>query len=125
VRRFVRFNGVSALGCAVQLAIVAAFSSGGVHYAVATAAGVAVAVVHNFVWHRRWTWRDRPAAGRRGFVRFALSTGAVSLVGNLAIVAIVVEAGRVPPVAANAAAVAACGLVNFWISDRHVFPVMM
>ena len=33
----------------------------GVHYLVATAIGVEAAILTNFLWHDRWTWRDRPA----------------------------------------------------------------
>ncbi len=31
----------------------------GPHYLVATALAVEMAVLHNFFWHRRWTWADR------------------------------------------------------------------
>ena len=27
---------------------------------------VEAAVLHNFGWHERWTWRDRPRAGQHG-----------------------------------------------------------
>ena len=49
-------------------------------------------MLHNFVWHQRWTWRDRPSAssGRSctGSLRFHLLNGTVSLAGNLAIIAV-------------------------------------
>jgi hypothetical protein len=57
----------------------------------ATAVAVAGAVIHNFAWHRRWTWRDR-AHDRvvTAFVRFALANGAVSLAGNIMAMALLV-----------------------------------
>ena len=63
--RWLAFNGVGALGVIVQLAVLALLVHGAsVHYLVATAIAVEAAVLHNFAWHQRWTWRDRPAASR-------------------------------------------------------------
>ena len=61
-----RFNAVGLIGMIVQLevvAIIVRILDG--HYLIATALGVEVAVLHNFAWHQRWTWRDRPATSRR------------------------------------------------------------
>jgi hypothetical protein len=55
------------------------------------------------------------------FLRFAGANGLVSLVGNLFIVAILVEAAGLDVVLANVVAVAICGLLNFQIGDRVVF----
>ena len=49
----------------------------------------------------------------------------MSLAGNLLIVRLLVGLLGVHPVAANAAAVLACALVNFTASDRLVFRVNM
>lgn len=123
--RFVRFNVVSAAGVVVQLATIAVLVHlAGADYLMATAAGVAVAVAHNFAWHARWTWRDRTASTTgvaATFARFALANGAVSLVGNLILMAALVGAVGLPPVPANALAIAACGVVNFELGDRVVF----
>jgi putative flippase GtrA len=76
------------------------------------------------VWHVRWTWRDRssgPAGTVAAFARFALANGAVSLVGNMLLMAGLVGAAGLPPVAANVLAIAACGVVNFELGDRLVF----
>jgi putative flippase GtrA len=125
VKRFLRFNGVGALGVGVQLSTVAALTALlHVNMAAATALGVAAAVVHNFVWHREWTWADRRAEGRNvllTFCSFALSNGAVSLVGNVAIVSILVWWTGFDGMAANVVAIAACGVANYWLGDRVVF----
>ena len=61
-QRWIRFNGVGALGSGLQLALVALLvRAAGVHYLWATAAGIEAAVLHNFCWHECWTWRDRRA----------------------------------------------------------------
>lgn len=123
VSRSVIFMLVGALGFVCQLAVLQALTSAGVPVAAAAAAAVAAAVGHNFLWHRRWTWRDRgapPAGAAVQFARFAGLNGLVSLVGNVAITAGLAHAG-VPVLAANVAAVGVCAAANFLLADRLVF----
>jgi len=124
-RRFARFNAVGALGILVQLSTIGALTEWwGIGYLPATVAGVSAAVVHNFFWHLRWTWGDRrltPVAAAGAFLRFASGNGLVSLIGNVVIMALVTGAGGVAPLPANGVAIAACGLLNFWLGDRLVF----
>ena len=90
----------------------------------ATLLATEAAVLHNFLWHLRWTWADRPAGARAGvgrLVRFNLSNGGFSLVGGAAIMALLVDALGVHYLLANLAAVAAVSIVNFLASDRFVF----
>jgi putative flippase GtrA len=125
-RRWLRFNFVGALGIGVQLTALALLANGfGVNYLVATAIAVETAVLHNFVWHERFTWAERGGAGARAvakrLVRFHAGNGLVSLVGNLALMRLLVGAIGVPPLAANAIAIAACSLLNFAIGEWVVF----
>jgi len=123
--RFARFNVVSGLGIGVQLLTVAALAHGlGVDPVPATGVGVATAVLHNFIWHVRWTWRDRMGPGvsrTAALLRFAGGNGAVSLVGSMLLIPVLVGTAQVPLLAANLVAIAACGLVNYWIGDRFCF----
>jgi putative flippase GtrA len=122
--RFLRFNGVGVIGFVVQLGVLTVLVHLGVHYLVATAAAVEAAVLHNFLWHERWTWRDRPAHGRARLARlgaFHAINGVVSLSGNILLMRVLVGTCGVPPVMANAVAVLACSLINFAASDRVVF----
>jgi putative flippase GtrA len=132
--RFLRFNGVGLIGFALQLGVLAVLLRLGVHYLLATALAVELAVLHNFVWHERWTWRDRPAAaegpstwlgtGRQGRLwRFHASNGLISLAGNLVLMRLLVGLLGMPAVPANLVAVLLCALVNFTASDRFVFRV--
>lgn len=124
--RFLRFNGVGVAGFALQLGLLAALLCAGVHYLVATALAVEAAVLHNFAWHERWTWRDRPATGRSRLARlwrFHALNGLVSLVGNVALMRVLVGAFAMPAIPANLIAVLACSLVNYLASDRLVFDV--
>lgn len=123
-QRWWTFNSVGAVGIGVQLGSLLLLTQIGVPYPLATPAAVVLAVVHNFLAHRAWTWRDRPGATSRGaatFVRFALGNGLVSLAGNTLLMPLLVSGVTVPLVPANLIAIATCGLVNYWIGDRLVF----
>jgi dolichol-phosphate mannosyltransferase len=122
--RFVRFNGVGVMGFVVQLATLWLLLYAGVHYLVATAIAVEAAVLHNFCWHERWTWIDRPATGRARFERlwrFHALNGVVSLGGNILLVRLLAGSLGMAVVPANAVAVVACGLLNFAATDYLVF----
>jgi len=123
--RWVKFNLVGAMGIAVQLAVLWLLSSVGLEYLLATMLAVESAVLHNFVWHERFTWADRGSkkawevVGR--LLRFNLTTGAVSIGGNVVLMRVLVGEAHLRPVVANLVSIGACSLVNFLVSDRWVF----
>jgi putative flippase GtrA len=92
-------------------------------YPLATLVAVEAAILHNFFWHERWTWADRPEPGPaiQRLLRFHLATGVTSLVGNVVATALAVEVLHLPTLFANTLAVATMSLANFLISDRWVF----
>jgi len=122
-RRFARFSIVGAGGIVVQtLALMALLRFSDIHYMVATALAVELSVLNNFVWHRRWTWADRRASrAALALLRFNVTTGAMSLIGNLVLMFLLVGGLRLDPRAANLIAIGLCSLVNFALSDRFVF----
>jgi putative flippase GtrA len=124
--RWVKFNFVGGIGIGVQLAALAVFRSClKLDYLLATGLAVEIAVVHNFLWHERFTWADRPAARWRHslfrLAKFNLSNGAVSLAGNLGLMWVLVGGLKVNYVVANCFAIGVCSVVNFWLGDRFVF----
>ena len=96
-------------------------------YLVATAAAVELAILNNFVWHQRWTWRDRPSATTgetlRRLAKFNITNGAVSITGNLVLMSILVGRLGLAIAGANLASVAACSICNFFLADRIAFHV--
>ena len=121
--RVTAFVGVGALGFAVQLAVVAALTGlAGWPAAAATAVGVEAAVLHNFCWHRRWTWRDRTrgATITSQLLRFHLASGITSLGGNV-LLSIVLTRGGLNAVLANVAAVGMMSAANYALADRWAF----
>ncbi|MBI4461256.1 MAG: GtrA family protein [Acidobacteria bacterium] len=124
--RWLKFNAVGLLGLFVQLGSLGFFVHIlGLHYLLATAFAVETAVLHNFLWHRKWTWADRPACGAlevgRLLLRFNLTAGAVSLVGNLFFMRILSGGAGLEPMLANLLSIILCSLVNFLLADRWAF----
>ena len=122
--RFLRFNGVGVAGFVLQIGVLAVLVRLDVHYLIATALAVECAVLHNFFWHERWTWADRPADGRTRLLRlgrFHALNGTVSLGGNLLLMRLFVGTFGIPPIPANLLSVLACAAVNYFGSDRVVF----
>jgi putative flippase GtrA len=80
--------------------------------------------VHNFLWRERYTWADRVQPSWRNslprLLRFNLTTGGVSLLGNLVLMKLMVGLGQ-NYLIANGIAIAVCSLVNFLVSDEWVF----
>jgi putative flippase GtrA len=126
VRRWAAFNGVGGLGIFVQLGALTILMRGfGVPYLWATAIAVECAVLHNFLWHQRWTWRDRPSTSgiqlAERFWRFHMLNGVVSLAGNVAIARLLTGEFHADPLASNIAAIMVCSMVNFAASELLVF----
>lgn len=126
IARWFKFNLVGVIGIGVQFAALFLLKTV-LHfdYLFATAIAVQAAVVHNFVWHEQFTWADRSQPSWRSackrFLRFNMTAGLVSIVGNLALMKVLVGLGGMDYLVANAVAIALCSAANFLISDAWVF----
>jgi putative flippase GtrA len=122
--RWWKFNLVGAMGMVVQLVALAFINrwTGG-HYLYASMAAIELAVLHNFVWHLHYTWRDRrgDSAFLSQLLRFHLSNGMVSMLGNLALMRILVHQARLPVLASNGIAILCCSILNFCLGDLWAF----
>jgi len=122
--RLLRFASVGSMGTGLQLTVLASLTGlGGLHYLLATALAVETAIVHNFLWHERWTWSDRGRNGDRlrRLVLFNGTTGLVSILGNLLFMWFFVGGLSMHPIVGNLASIACCASLNFLLSDRVVF----
>jgi putative flippase GtrA len=122
--RWCKFNLVGAIGMGVQVSTLALLTHAAPgHYLAASAFAVELAILHNFIWHLHYTWRDR----REGtpvptqLLRFHLSNGAVSIAGNLILMRLLVHEAHLPIIAANIIAILCCSLVNFALSNNWAF----
>src|ERR1700704_3716929 len=126
---WIKFNIVGVFGFALQTAAlyVLTHTTLRIGYLAATAVAVELAVLNNFVWHQRWTWSDRPSATKketwRRLLKFNVTTGLVSLVGNLVLMSLLVGRFHLPITPANVITVAACSVLSFFLADRIAFDV--
>jgi putative flippase GtrA len=100
----------------------------GVGYLWATAAAVELAVLHNFFWHERWTWRDRRTGANETaarLVRFNLTTGALSIISNVVLMRVLAGSLGLHYLVANLLAIAITSIANFLVSEFYVFGQMM
>jgi putative flippase GtrA len=126
VMRLLRFSVAGLIGFLVQVAAIAllvSFTS--MHYLIATILAVEVAILINFAWHDRWTWRDRPAANERErwvrLARFNAMTGLTSIAGSVMVTLVLVELLSLSPIVANIISVIALGGLNFAGANTLVF----
>jgi len=122
---WLRFNAVGIIGVGVQLAVLAVLRTG-FDWTIRAATLIAVecAVLHNFVWHERWTWRHRSLEFRGipgRLLRFNISNGLISIAGNLALMELLAVRLHLNYMFSNLVAIGACSLLNFFVSDKLVF----
>jgi putative flippase GtrA len=124
--RGLKFYSVGALGIAVQLmALTLLTGVARMDYLLATVIAVEIAVLNNFYWHERFTWADRPCALRHQtwarLLRFNLTTGALSILGNIVFMRMLVGYFQMHFLPANVLSIGICSLLNFVVSDQMVF----
>jgi putative flippase GtrA len=122
--RFGRFSLVGVLGAALQV-LVFHFLAAVLPAAAASPIAVELALLHNFLWHERFTWGDRRPARLRQRAsrlwRFHAANGLVSLVGNTALTWLLVDQLRAPALPSAVAAIVICAPVNFFLADGWVY----
>ena len=122
--RWSKFNLVGAAGMVVQLASLALFNRcvpG--HYLLASAAALELTLLHNFIAHLHYTWRDRRCNSLLldQLLRFHLSNGLVSMLGNLALMRMLVGVAHLPLLASNLIAILCCSVLNFCLGNNWAF----
>ena len=91
---------------------------------VSTIIAVECTVLHNFVWHERWTWahRELDLRGLPGrLLRFNVSNGLISIIGNVVLMEFLAVRLHLNYIIANIIAIIACSLLNYFVSDKLVF----
>ena len=126
LRRWATFNLVGIMGVGVQIVTLVMLQSWSqMDYLPATALAVEAAILHNFVWHERWTWVDRTVSHDSSrlarLLRFNLTIGVLSIGENLLFMELLVGRFEIHYLVANLIAIASCSVLNFVASDRLVF----
>lgn len=123
--RWYKFNVVGAMGMCVQftsLALWMHFRGG--HDLLASSTALELTLVHNFLWHWNYTWRDRRQNTTlvRSFLRFQLSNGMVSLLANLGIMRLLVGHWHLPVLPATLLSIVGSAALNYLFGNTFVFP---
>ena len=122
-KRFAKFTLIGWLGVVVQLVVLTLLTRQ-LHLPMLAATPIAVelTLLHNFLWHERFTWPER-TAGRAllRLWRFHLGNGVVSLAGNALLMYCFVERLHLPQMPASLLAIALCAIANFVLADRWIF----
>jgi dolichol-phosphate mannosyltransferase len=111
--QLIKFSAVGATGYIVNLSVFTALVKlASIHYIPAAILAFCVAVTNNFLLNRHWTFRARD--GHAGFqaARF-LTVSVVALGFNLMVLELLVTAGGLEKVAAQAIAILAATPLNF------------
>jgi putative flippase GtrA len=121
--RWGKFNLVGAMGMVVQLGVLALLNRlAPAHYLVTTAIAIEVTLLHNFVWHMHFTWKDRrEGSAWTQLMRFHLANGVISMAGNLVLMHLLVREMHVPVVVANGIAILYCSVLNFLLGNAWAF----
>ncbi|MEO8053345.1 MAG: GtrA family protein [Acidobacteriota bacterium] len=125
-RRFGRFSLVGFMGAALQLTLLSLLTTRlGVLNIVATPVAVEIAILHNFIWHERFTWSHRSPLNSRQITmrlwRFHAGNGLVSLAGNTILIYCLAEKLKLPALPAAMGAIAVCSVANFLLADLWVY----
>jgi putative flippase GtrA len=126
--RFGRFAAVGLIGTGLQLLLLSLLTRNfGFSIVTATPIAVEIALLHNFIWHERFTWRDRglkpvrPRQTLSRLLRFQTGNGLISLGGNTVLTCFLVEQLKFTAMPAAIAAIIACSALNFIVADRWVY----
>lgn len=119
-----KFNIAGGAGVGIQLAALWLYVRAlGLDYLLGTALAVETAVLHNFAWHERWTWKDR-AAAEPVWVRlwrFHAANGLVSIAGNVLLMRLFAGKFGMGLLTANVASIAVTNVANFLLAEFFVF----
>ena len=123
--RFSRFSFVGLIGALLQLLLISLLTK---YFRIgrlaATLIAVEITILHNFVWHQRFTWSDRDPKSSRQIARlwrFHGGNGLVSLGRNTFLMYFLVERLKAPIVPTAIGAIMLCSLANFLLADRWVY----
>lgn len=89
---------------------------------------IEIAIVHNFFWHRNWTWRDRNGDENQSLLRqlltYNLMTGSVDLVANVTVLWLLTTFLGIYYMIANIAGMIVGPFIKFWLNEKVIFKEM-
>ncbi len=124
--RGTKFNLVAWLGMLVNSGCLYLFKGIlGVPLIPASLMSIEIAIVHNFIWHRHWTWGDRDGEHPPPFLKqlliYNLMTGLVDLVANVTVLWLLTTFLDIYYLIANVAGMILGPFIKFWLNEKVIF----
>jgi putative flippase GtrA len=124
--RFGRFGLVGLMGAMLQSLLIWGFTKHlGIVGGAATPLAVEITILHNFLWHERFTWSGCCPKGfrERAFRlwRFHAGNGLISLGGNTILMYSLVDRFHAPAMPVAIGGIVLCSLANFFVANRWVY----
>jgi putative flippase GtrA len=111
--QLLRFCVVGGIGYAINLSVFALCAEGfGMHHLIAATVAFLVAVTNNFFWNRHWTFDARSGRAHAQAVRF-LVVSVAAFVFGAGLLQLLIEAGGMAAVPAQAVSIAVAMPLNF------------
>jgi len=126
IKKWIRFNAIGTMGVGVQLLFLFLLQTFfHLSYLLSTAIAVQCALIHNFFWHQKWTWKSAAGVTKkesfRRFVRFNSSSGPISILGNVGFTSMIISVVHLPYLISNLLAIATCNVANFVLAGKFAF----
>jgi len=114
------------MGAGLQLLLMSVLTKRfGLLSVIATPVAVEITLLHNFIWHERFTWSDIRAQRSVPLMdrlwRWHAANGLISLGGNTILMYCLVEQLKAPALPAAIGAILLCSAANFLVANRWVF----
>ena len=89
----------------------------------ASVMAIEIAIIHNFIWYRSWTWRDRPNKPPffQQLIKYNIATGAVDFLGNVSVLWILATFLNIHYLLANILGMIAPPFIKFWLNEKVIF----
>ncbi len=119
-----KFMAVAWLGMGVNTACLYLFK-GILHIKLIPASlmAIEIAIIHNFIWFRTWTWRDRPNKPPffQQLIKYNLATGAVDFLANVSVLWSLSTFLKIHYLLANILGMIAPPFIKFWLNEKFIF----
>jgi len=119
-----KFMVVAWMGLGVNTACLYLFKGVlGIKLIPASVLAIEVAIIHNFIWFRSWTWKDRldkPPFFRQ-LAAYNLATGAVDFAANVSVLWLLSTFFGIHYLLANILGMIAPPFVKFWLNEKLIF----
>ena len=126
ILRGTKFNLVGLLGMLVNSGCLYLLKGAvGIPLIPASVISIEIAIVHNFIWHRHWTWRDRNVQNPPSFIKqllvYNIMTGLVDLSINVIVLWALTTIFGVYFMIANVFGMIMGPCFKFWINEKFIF----